>query len=238
MSRQANRQTRALIFAPHPDDAEFYMGGTLLQMCKCGVSATVVVVTAGHQHPVASAETRRQEQIKAAEMGGYDLLWLDYPDCNIPQDRAIATNFRDIVLANCPELVFAPLPWGDKVSFHSFHSDHIRTGLAVREAAMLARVPSQTQPGHRISALLYYGAPLSGPATVLVDVEPTLNRLSELLSCFQSQLNNPKTGLDSLLSMRLSMRLYANGSAAEFFCADGPLVLDVRQLFARGIDAP
>lgn len=233
-----NRQPRALIFSPHPDDAEFYMGGTLLQMCKCGASVTVVVVTAGDQHPVSSKETRRQEQIKAAEMGGYDLLWLDHLDCKIPHDRAIIADFKDIVLANRPELVFAPLPWDDGNSFHSFHPDHIRTGLAVREAAMLARVPSQTQPGHRISALLYYGAPLTGPATVLVDVEPTLNRLSDLLSCFPSQLYNPKTGLDSLLSVRLSMRMYANGSAAEFFRVDGPLVIDIRQLFACGIDTP
>ncbi len=62
-----------LIFAPHPDDETFGMGGTLLLAAKQNIETRVVILTDGAKGGTASnlVHLRKSEALEATEL----LLW-------------------------------------------------------------------------------------------------------------------------------------------------------------------
>src|SRR5207237_9327756 len=61
-----------LVFAPHPDDAELGMGGTIIKLARQGHRVHVVDVTNGEPTPFGSVETRAKESAAAAKVLGVE----------------------------------------------------------------------------------------------------------------------------------------------------------------------
>ena len=66
---------KVIVFAPHPDDAEFYAGGTLTRMIAEGDKVVIVVATDGSKGSFehagdALAALRRSEALQAAKVLG------------------------------------------------------------------------------------------------------------------------------------------------------------------------
>jgi len=55
----------ALVIAPHPDDAELGMGGTIALMLQRGLKVGVLDLTDGEPTPRGSVETRARETAAA-----------------------------------------------------------------------------------------------------------------------------------------------------------------------------
>src|SRR5258708_21504622 len=102
-----------LVVAPHPDDAEIGVGGTLLRSKSQGLSVGVLDLTSGEPTPHGSLEMRARETAAATE-----ILKLDWRDNlglanrslepTLAARRALAGVFRTVR----PKGIFAPY-WED-----------------------------------------------------------------------------------------------------------------------------
>jgi len=128
-------QLDALIFAPHPDDAELAMGGTILKMIAQGKKVGVVDLTRGELGSKGTAEMRAKEAADASH-----ILGLHYRgNLNLGDDQLADTfenrlqvaqvirEFRSPLLFVCPP--FDP------------HPDHQGAAQLVQAAFFLARLP-------------------------------------------------------------------------------------------------
>ena len=59
-----------IVYAPHPDDAELFCGGTLLRLASVGYRVGVVDLTEGESGTRGTPETRAKERAKASEVLG------------------------------------------------------------------------------------------------------------------------------------------------------------------------
>ncbi len=133
---------RVVVVAAHPDDADWYAGGTLALLARRGAAVTVVVATDGERGPRRGVggdarplgEIRRQEQLAAAKEIGYDVVFLGLPDrglrrlADLPRRIAAAVGplRPDVVLAF--DARYPRLPY--------VHRDHQAVGRAVDRLAL------------------------------------------------------------------------------------------------------
>ena len=99
----------ALVVAPHPDDAELGMGGTIVRLMGAGWKVGVLDLTSGEPTPLGSSERRRAETEAAnAALGGPWRENLGLPNRSLEPTlghrRALAAVFRRVR----PRLIFAP----------------------------------------------------------------------------------------------------------------------------------
>lgn len=136
---------RILCVQPHYDDNDICAGATLAALHAAGAELTYLTVTddlAGVLDPALSDEqaaTRlKAEQLAAGEIIGVRRqLWLGYPDAGdfdyLDLRRQVIRTIRHLR----PDFIFTCDPWLP----YEAHRDHIRTGLAVAEAAILYNLP-------------------------------------------------------------------------------------------------
>ena len=75
-----------LVVAPHPDDAEISVGGTMAVSLQQNLRVGVVELTSGEPTPHGSIETRRRETQKSTEILG--LTWRRKSRSSEPQPAA------------------------------------------------------------------------------------------------------------------------------------------------------
>lgn len=121
-----------LAFAPHPDDAELYCGGTLLLLKRAGHRTGIVDLTHGELSTRGDPATRARETAEATR-----ILQLDHrgslgiPDgdiANTAENRLAIV--REIRLLR-PRAVLLPYP-------RDRHPDHEHASVLVREALFVA----------------------------------------------------------------------------------------------------
>ncbi|HEY8155657.1 MAG TPA: PIG-L deacetylase family protein [Myxococcota bacterium] len=152
---------RALAVSAHPDDAEFFAGGTLAALAEGGAEVALVVCTDGGKggHEVRDlAKTRRHEQAAAADiLGVSEVIHLALPDGGLsagePLRELLVAAIRrlrpQLVLAHDPRTWFKPA--GDLTALG--HSDHRAAGAATLDAVY----PRAASPA-------FYPAQLRDPA--------------------------------------------------------------------------
>jgi bacillithiol biosynthesis deacetylase BshB1 len=177
----------ALVIAPHPDDAELGMGGTICRMLDDGLVVGVLDLTDGEPTPRGSVEIRAHETAEATAALG--LPWRE--QLGLPNRRLRATLKARASLANVirrerPRWLFAPY-WVDA------HPDHVaatRLTEAARFWAKLTKCELTGAPFHP-ERVFYYSCVhlrvVRMPAFV-VDVSSTWDRKWRSLGCYASQL--------------------------------------------------
>ena len=117
-----------LVVAPHPDDAELGMGGTIARMIDQGMRVGVLDLTTGEPTPHGSESIRRQETSRATEI--LQLTWRG--NAGLPNRKLehtlearqhVASYFRMLR----PRWIFAPY-WEDA------HPDHVAATSLVEAA--------------------------------------------------------------------------------------------------------
>ena len=137
---------RAMVMVAHPDDPEFFTGGTVARLAQAGLQVEYVILTAGDKGSddrelpdQELAATRVLEQrAAAAALGAGPVAFLGYPDgflmptYEVQRDavREIRRFKPDLILTTDPERLYSS--WG--VS----HRDHRMAGLIVLDAVFPA----------------------------------------------------------------------------------------------------
>ena len=137
--------SRPMFVGPHPDDIEFGCGGLISKLKQLNVPVTYVIVTdgaAGSNDPKITAQmmadTRKQEVLDAANyMGVKNIEFLNLEDGGNFTLEDVITRLAPIVLKYNPDVIFAP----DSRLKTECHSDHIKTGEAVRRLTQIIGHP-------------------------------------------------------------------------------------------------
>jgi len=127
----------ALFVGAHPDDIEFYCGGTVYDFRGRGISVGFLIATRGGKGRAGPARERLESlrsrhQLDAAEiLGGVRVEMLDYPDKSLCDNvEPFAADIRALVEREAPGLIFC---W-DPDFISNPHPDHQAAAHACRMA--------------------------------------------------------------------------------------------------------
>jgi bacillithiol biosynthesis deacetylase BshB1 len=191
-----------LVIAPHPDDAELGVGGTILALLAEGARVGILDLTDGEPTPHGSPEIRRRETEAASAVLG--LSWRDnlgLINRRLEADLQSRARLAGVLRQVRPRVLFAPY-WEDA------HPDHVAASALVDAARFWAKLTRTDLPGqpHYPQRILYYFSihlRVHPRPSVVVDITPHLEGKMRALSCYRSQLiegrpTTPPTLLDSL----------------------------------------
>jgi LmbE family N-acetylglucosaminyl deacetylase len=161
------RIARAVCIAAHPDDVDFFAGGTVLLMSGRGVAVDLVVVTSGDKgtrDPARAgaelAAAREGEQrASAALLGVARVEFLRQPDSQVVDDLELRGLLVREIRRSRPDvlLTFSPMP------DYRQHPDHRAVGRAAMDAAWpCARDPltyPDAGPAHETAEAWLFGGP-------------------------------------------------------------------------------
>ncbi|HZV51198.1 MAG TPA: PIG-L family deacetylase [Candidatus Dormibacteraeota bacterium] len=172
---------RVLCITAHPDDAEFFCGGTLLLLGRAGVEVELVVVTSGDKGarepdldgPTLAAR-REGEQLAAARILGLSRVeFLRYPDAGLIESLELRGELVREIRRSRPDLLitFDPTPR------YRQHPDHRVVGRMALDAAWPCARDRLTHPEagppHETAEAWLFGAPTE-QADLTVDVSEVL----------------------------------------------------------------
>lgn len=129
----------ALCIVAHPDDIEFYCGGTVLKMTSRGVRVDLVLATSGDKGTrdgaksrAQVAKVREQEQQSAARVLGADrVAFLRHPDAELIESLGLRKEFVREIRTSKPDLL---LTFDPNVRYR-YHPDHRVVGRVALDAA-------------------------------------------------------------------------------------------------------
>jgi bacillithiol biosynthesis deacetylase BshB1 len=219
----------ALVVAPHPDDAELGMGGTIVRLIQAGWKLGILDLTDGEPTPLGSPERRAAETAAAnSALGSPWRKNLGLPNRNLEASllfrRALAAEFRRVR----PRLIFAPY-WEDA------HPDHTAAAKLVEDARFWSKLTKSDIAGAPFypARILYYFSVhlriIERPA-IVVDISEQLDAKLAALRCFRSQFldNLPEGGMGVIDSVCDRTRFWgqlAGVRHAEPFASREPIGL-------------
>jgi len=176
-----------LVFAPHPDDGEIGVGGTLARLARAGRRVGIADMTRGEWGTKGDPETRMREAARASTVLGLAAReCLQLPDSRIVPDLATRAIVAECLRRLRPYVVLAPLP-------EDPHPDHRATTQLVRDALLVARLPKADLPlqAWSVRRLVYYSVHTGDRPSLLVDISEQLETKLSAMACYRSQFERP-----------------------------------------------
>ncbi|HPO15381.1 MAG TPA: PIG-L family deacetylase [Candidatus Hydrogenedentes bacterium] len=123
----------------HPDDSEYYAGGTLVKWARNGHRVLVVSLTngdIGHFTMAGGVLARRRaaEARKSAERAGVSECVLDFHDGELMPTLEVRKAVVKLIREFEADIVLTHRPW-------DYHPDHRYCAMAVQDAAFMVTVP-------------------------------------------------------------------------------------------------
>lgn len=220
----ALQRTTCLGIGAHPDDLEILaIEGILSCFGRSDRWFTGVIVTDGAGSPRSGrfanfddqriTAVRRQEQHKAAKLGGYSaVVELSYPSCSVkaPGDLRVVEDLEQVLSATLPEVVYTH-------DLADPHETHVAVTLRVLEAAR--RLPPERRPRRLIGCEVWRGLDwLPAAERVVMLLEPQEQLQLELLSTFESQIAGGKRYDLAVLGRRRAHATFAEHDAVDASC--------------------
>ncbi|MFC1919280.1 PIG-L deacetylase family protein [Chloroflexota bacterium] len=190
-------QRTIMVVAPHPDDAEFGVAGSVANWVNKGDEVFYVVCTNGDKgssDPEMTSERlariREEEQIVAAELLGVkEVVFLRYPDGYLEYSSELRGELVRLIRKYRPELVVT----ADLYRKYIWHPDHRVTGRVVLDAVFpFARdrlsYPEHLKEGlqpHKVMEIYLWG---SEDPDVFLDITDTFETKFAALMCHKSQV--------------------------------------------------
>ncbi|MCR4426905.1 MAG: PIG-L family deacetylase [Firmicutes bacterium] len=136
---------RAMVVCAHPDDMEYYCGGTVLALTRNGCEVHAVIATDGNRgslnpdvSPEALARLRREEARKSAQILGVGAItFLGISDGEVVPDLTLRSRLARLYREHTPALLLTFDPW----KRYELHPDHRAVGTAALDARLAARLP-------------------------------------------------------------------------------------------------
>lgn len=165
-----SRKWKIVAVGAHPDDLEYWLGGTLGKLARSESEIYAVICTKNG----GNGDTRKKEQKKAAEVLGYkEVIFLDFPDGDLESHEVkLKTNLTKIFQDISPNIIFAFDVEREGPVYH--HNDHEAAGRASLAAAKIQK------PSH------IYFFHTSAP-TMAVDVTDIIDKKIEAFDAHISQ---------------------------------------------------
>lgn len=225
-----------LVVAPHPDDAELGMGGTIAKMIDEGMRVGVLDLTTGEPTPHGSEEIRQLETAKATD--ALKLTWRGSAgltnrklEATLEARELIASFFRMLR----PRWLFAPY-WVDA------HPDHVAATELVEAARFWSKLSKTDMPGERYhpERIYYYYCihlRLAIQPSWIVDISEHWERKIDSVKAYESQFitgrpQDPPTFLDRVRDDAAYWGKLINRPYGEPFATREPLALNsLRDLF-------
>ncbi len=176
-----------LVVAPHPDDAELAMGGSIFKFHDEGLKVGVVDLTSGEPTPFGSPEIRARETAAATEVLALD--WrqnLGLPNRSLEPTLEARAKLAGVFRETRPRWIFAPY-WEDA------HPDHLAATELTEAARFWSKLTKTQMPGEPYypPRLFYYFCfhlrHIPQPAFI-VDISGHWERKRAALECYHSQL--------------------------------------------------
>lgn len=218
-----------LVVAPHPDDAELGLAGTIMAMLAEGRRVGILDLTSGEPTPLGSPEIRRRETAEATRLLG--VPWrmnLNLPNRNLEATLEHRRKLAEVFRKTKPALIFTPY-WEDA------HPDHTAATKMVEEArfwSKLSKTDMAGEPFHPARILYYFSVHLrivERPA-FLLDISTYVDQKRQVLEAFRSQLvDNQPPGkpsvIDRVLDRNRFWGIMAGVESAEPFASREPVGL-------------
>jgi LmbE family N-acetylglucosaminyl deacetylase len=220
---------RALVIIAHPDDADFWAGGTIARWTDAGVAVTYGVLTdgdAGGYDPDVPRDAlpgiRRAEQERAATiLGVRDVRFFGLPEGGLdPASQELRRQLVTLIRQVRPQRIITWSPEWNWQRFRSCHPDHRATG----ESTLNAVYPDAGNPfAHRslleeaglkvwtVSEVWLLNSP--GP-NYFVDVTETFDRKVSAVQAHASQVGN-RVNLAEELRRRVAGNTSPAGLASD-----------------------
>jgi bacillithiol biosynthesis deacetylase BshB1 len=176
-----------LVVAPHPDDAEISVGGTILTCRQQGLRVGVVELTSGEPTPLGTPEIRTAETAAATRV--MDLTWrgnLNLPNRQLVADLDARWKLAEVFRRTRPRIILGPYPT-------DVHPDHVAASQLVDDARFWAKLSRSDIPGAPYwppQLFQFWSIHLRihpKPAFVM-DISSVIDRKMEAVRCYSSQL--------------------------------------------------
>lgn len=219
-----------LVIAPHPDDAELGMGGTIIKMLAQKMRVGILDLTSGEPTPHGSESLRKTETAKATEMLG--VTWrgnAGLPNRSLEptlEARAIVAGY---IRTLRPRWLFAPF-WDDA------HPDHVAATQLVEAARFWAKLSKTEMPGepHHPERVYYYYCihlRLAIQPSFIIDISDQWDAKRRSILAYESQFvtgrdQSPPTLVDRFRDDAAYWGRIINRKYGEPFATKEPLALE------------
>jgi N-acetylglucosamine malate deacetylase 1 len=190
-----------LVIAPHPDDAEIGMGGTIAMLVREGHRVTLCDLTNGEPTPMGSAERRAAESDEAARvLGVAKRITLPLPNRYLMDTVDNRIMVAEVIREVRPEIIFLPY-WVDA------HPDHLaaeQLGEAARFYAKLTKTDMRGDPFYPTRILHFFSSHyrLHADPAFIMDTSETIEQKLEAIACYRSQFSEARGNLEILNTLR------------------------------------
>lgn len=197
-SETADDRLDVIAVAPHPDDLEIILGGTLAKLVRQGYRVGMVDLTTGEPTPRGTLETRAKEAEAARQILGVQVrINLGLPnrelfDC-LPNRYALATVFRKYR----PSIVIAAAGRTPAAS-----PDHYQGQLITEAARFYSQLTKwddrfEHHPPYRVPHFVYAPFPSDAEqrtwhSTFIIDITDTFEQKLRAIECYESQFDSDR----------------------------------------------
>lgn len=217
---------RVLVIAPHPDDAELAMGGTIARLVAHGHAVTICDLTDGEPTPFGSREIRARETQEATAVLGVQRVNAGLVNREVRDDLSARKVLASIIRLVQPDILFSPHPI-------DAHPDHVAAASLARDARFAAKYVHSDLPGSPCYPrwhMRYFATHLRvvPQPSFIVDITGFTDAKHRAIACFASQVQaNPANrrlpvwiaAADTYFGSRIGT------DAGEPFACDEPLDL-------------
>jgi bacillithiol biosynthesis deacetylase BshB1 len=240
MRKEENVMTRALIVAPHPDDAELAMGGTIAKMIGSGWDVTVVDLTDGEPTPLGSKELRQEETARASRILGIEKrICLEMPNRYLQANLENRRRLAEVVRLNQPDLMFGPV-------IPDYHPDHVEAAKLVEGARFEAKfheTDMRGAPHWTARQYAYYGTHRQqyDKPSFIVDVTDQWDRKIKAIRAYDSQIRSASSAhsVSLLEKIEVTCRYFGqciDSKYGEPFVGYEPIYVEKLELLADSIN--
>lgn len=190
---------KVLAIQPHYDDNDIPAGGTIAALAAAGVEIVYLtcsddqmgVIDENWSFEEADARLKKDQADAAKILGVKRHHWLGYPDAGEYNYFDLRRNIMRVMRMESPDCVITVDPW---LAYES-HTDHIMTGKAAAEAAILCdfkriktdpQVDAAYEP-HEIKCVAFYGTQY--PNTYF-DISSTIEKKVQAVRCYHAQFED------------------------------------------------
>lgn len=228
--------TRALVIAAHPDDAEYFCGGTVGKWIKNGCIVSYVITSSGdkgsndvHEDAENIIKIREMEQKASAYiLGVQNIIFLRYPDSELSfaDQNNLREEFVRYIRMFKPEVILSHDPF---VRFSRQHPDHRVVGQLTIDASFpissmaqcyKSQILEEGLSTHQPVYLLLFG---TDQANYWVDINDTLDLKVKSLQEHRSQENAFAGGIEK----RLHWKAHEIGKSRNLNAAEEFLLVKV-----------